>query len=779
MRARSLRPRRDVRDWPPGRTAGVITVGTLQVGPRPIHRPATIHRARRCGRHLRHLGTDDILGALDPSSRRPPQRPDGLIESLAGGRPGDLRNETQFVTKATPAWAHADVILGDNGNIYRVVTAAGSSAPSVYRSFEYDNGYGEQLIVRAPKLLDYTPGGILGAAPATDIGSGDELHGESGDDAIYGQKGDDVLFGEGQDDDLIGGTGNDWISGGTGDDGVIGDDGRLSTSRNNATTGEPLYAVTPLLLNDPSTKDTNGNVLGEIISPRAASSKPPQYQWAGQEDRQPHPFSVDPTWQRVRRPLTSSSVPLPSSQFRRHHLWWLGQRWLHGGSGDDALSGAEARAEFYGTPINLGNALAYSATTGTLPSTSSSPRSNGLSVSWLNLTHSKDKCLWSVGTGYAPKPTDGDDKIFGDLGNDWLVGGSGRDDLYGGWGDDLLNVDDDQSTNNGLNNIPDTHPSYEDRAYGGAGRDVLIANTGGDRLIDWAGEFNSYLVPFAPFGLATISRALQPQIAEFLYALSASDGADPTRVADIGSSAEQARNGEPYGELGLVRQQDFAWQEQTGGPRDVQAGNIPGGPRDVLRSAISTTLPSTASSPTAASGRAQNGVLQVSAGSWAVDAVSVFHVGDALPGYFEVQASVMAIKPTAGWKANAYMIFDYQGKDDFKFAGLDVSLSKLVMGHRDVSGWHVDKQAPVPGGVKSDKYYNLLLAVNGVNATLLVDNQQVFTHTYQPRVVKGYAYGLNGAWAGRIGQFARPNLKLRVQVAPAGDFDQTRTSATA
>ena len=65
------------------------------------------------------------------------------------------------------------------------------------------------------------------------------------------------------------------------------------------------------------------------------------------------------------------------------------------------------------------------------------------------------------------------------------------------------------------------------------------------------------------------------------------------------------------------------------------------------------------------------------------DAVSVFHVGDALPTYFEIQATVKAIKPTAGWKANSYLIFDYQGKTDFKFAGIDVSTNKLVMGHRD------------------------------------------------------------------------------------------------
>ena len=83
---------------------------------------------------------------------------------------------------------------------------------------------------------------------------------------------------------------------------------------------------------------------------------------------------------------------------------------------------------------------------------------------------------------------------------DWLAGGTGRD-IYGGFGNDLLNADDylDTETNETDNKdtvnspfdneAPDTQPSYEDRAYGGAGRDVLIGNTGGDRLMDWVGEF--------------------------------------------------------------------------------------------------------------------------------------------------------------------------------------------------------------------------------------------------------------------------------------------------
>jgi hypothetical protein len=93
--------------------------------------------------------------------------------------------------------------------------------------------------------------------------------------------------------------------------------------------------------------------------------------------------------------------------------------------------------------------------------------------------------------------SNGNDRLFGDLGNDWIVGGPGKDRAYGGWGDDLINMDDGQTTSNGLNDQPDTAAFYEDVAYGGAGRDVRIGNTGGDRLIDCVGESNSYIVPFS------------------------------------------------------------------------------------------------------------------------------------------------------------------------------------------------------------------------------------------------------------------------------------------
>ena len=133
-----------------------------------------------------------------------------------------------------------------------------------------------------------------------------------------------------------------------------------------------------------------------------------------------------------------------------------------------------------------------------------------------------DGCIEYLPNGtcveFAFRHSDGGDRIFGDLGNDWAVGGTGQDHMYGGWGNDLLNADDvmtatpgggyteqDKKLDPSPNDTPDTHPLYQDIAYGGAGLDILIGNTGGDRLIDWVGEFNSYIVPFAPFGIATVS----------------------------------------------------------------------------------------------------------------------------------------------------------------------------------------------------------------------------------------------------------------------------------
>jgi hypothetical protein len=95
----------------------------------------------------------------------------------------------------------------------------------------------------------------------------------------------------------------------------------------------------------------------------------------------------------------------------------------------------------------------------------------------------------------------------------------------------------------------------------------MIANTGGDRMFDWGGEFNTYLVPFSPFGNPTVVRSPNPQIQQFLLDLGRESGADRSLT-------------EPDGELGLFTHSDPQWQANHGGPRDPQPGNTSGSKRD-------------------------------------------------------------------------------------------------------------------------------------------------------------------------------------------------------
>ena len=750
-----------------------------------------------------NLGQDDILGGSSDLFGLTDRlmRPDGS-DLLFGGAGTDLARNDNGDTSAQGHARDADVVLGDNGRVLRLVGTGGVYG-GAFLTFNYDTytnalpiGQRLRIIPRAADLLDYTPGGLdFNAAAATlDIGAADEIHGESGDDALYGMVGSDVLFGEGQDDDLIGGYGHDWATGGTGQDGLLGDDGRIWTTRNGLT--EPLYGLAVATVQQDIT--TPGRHQQATIHVTGTLKKAVNIE----------PFNVDPLDQPYFDPIQTPSDDIL--------FGGLGDDWLHGGVGDDALSGAEALAEAYiqaysasgvligvarsdyTRPYNPGNVLRFN------PDDIDSARfdrtrragefalydeyeprrlilltdagalsKTGVGKAFLlNFSNAEGVPIGSPTHG--TQMSDGYDALFGDLGQDWLVGGTGRDNMFGGYGNDLVNADDLHLTNGGLNDVPDTHPSFEDRVYGGAGRDVMIGNTGGDRLIDWVGEFNSYLVPFAPFGMSTVSRSLQPQLAEYLYALSAADGADPTRAVDTG--ADPVRNGEPRGELGVVRQQDFDWHDQTGAPSDPQAGNIAGGQRDVLRSASFNDGTMQGFLVDSGVWEVEGAALQVAPVNLGGDAVTVYQIGDALPNYFEIQAAVRVIKPVAGWKANAYILFDYQSPTDFKFAGINVSIDKLQMGHRDASGWHVDVQSNIQA--KPDIDYNMLLAVNGLTATLVVNNQAIFTHTFQPRVVDGFTYGLNWGLVGmgtdnargRYDDIAAKVLPPRVTFAASESF---------
>ena len=710
------------------------------------------------------LGQDDIVGG---SSNRyglttPAMRPDG-VDRIYGGAGTDVSRDNPGQTDTDRHARDADTILGDNGLITRVVLSGSAATRSAFARFTYDTtdpvARGTlRLIPRVVSHLDYSPWGeatysadaadtgnpspaIVVAVPYSitraplNIGGGDFIHGESGDDQIHGMGGTDTLFGDGQDDDIYGQAGWDWISGGTGDDGILGDDGLLSTSRN----GQPevMWGV------------TTANVQVVIAVPGN---------------------------------LQTATVYVTNELRKEADLvpFWIGNNdivyggrgndFIHGGVGDDALSGAEALPLYYDTgrdPIAVLTALAaflvtaggtwkytigdilrhdlpqvgefdaydefdpwrkvmlISATTGTIIPY---PAIGGQPLDFLLNFATRDAGSVVI--------NDGKDTIFGDVGDDWIVGGTNQDRLWGGWGDDLLQSDDDLDSTRAAadiyaNNDPDvaTAVTFADIAYGGAGRDILIGNTGADRMIDWVGEWNSYVVPFSPFGAFTISRQISPALQQYLLDLSKADGGDRTR-GPLEALTTTGRQGEPYGEIALVNQKDPFWQAQTGAPGDPQPGNDTG-KRDVLRTE-DFTAGATLFAAATGTWTVINGKYQ-SAATRSTDAVSIFYVDSFLPRKFEIVASVFADKATGGFQSNGYVVLDYQNTTNFKFAGIDTVRDKVQIGKRTASGWQV--LAEVPMQLLDNRTYEIKVAVDGTRVTVFVDGVQKVTYLFDATLV--------------------------------------------
>ena len=427
-------------------------------------------------------------------------------------------------------------------------------------NFTYDTYGGPwRLLPRAYTFLDYTQGSGVG------IGAADVVHGESGDDTIHGQLGDDVLFGEGQDDDIYGGWGNDRLLGGTGQDGVMGDDGKFQTSRNGLT--EVLHHLT--------TADES-------------------------------------QWVSIPGPFTGAEIFIAGELVKRADLaTWidglvnndtmyggLGDDFMHGGEGSDAMSGAEAlRALLQLRPARRLSSLTRLATE--LPGRRHRPAAlqpgydevpalrrrrptledPGLPAQLRRLRRRRvhrpagrrQRCSSSRArtAGTACTATSG------------TTGWSAAPTATGCSAASATTCCSSTTTSRrpaALNTDPENDdPRFRDGdfAYGGAGRDVLIANTGQDRMFDWGGEFNSYIVPFSPFGIPTVNRLFSPATRNFIRALSVAGGSDE------GLIGLAIPPGEPFDEEALVEPSDGQlWQDQHGGPRDPQPGNLPGGGRD-------------------------------------------------------------------------------------------------------------------------------------------------------------------------------------------------------
>jgi Bacterial Ig domain/RTX calcium-binding nonapeptide repeat (4 copies) len=274
----------------------------------------------------------------------------------------------------------------------------------------------------------------------------------------------------------------------------------------------------------------------------------------------------------------------------------LGDDFIHGGAGDDAISGSEALPQFYNdtrpvsvAPFQYNRDLSINYWVDPITGQQNLFYDANNPLKKIVAPNGDDFILnFNSFDSSGKLIEDGKDWIYGDGGNDVVFGGTGQNRLFGGTGDDYLQADNNLNTNGGLNTTSDdaTNPQATagagDFVYGGDGLDVMIADSGYDRMYDWGGEFNSFIVPFARFGEPTVNRSPNPHIMAFLEALSAAGGAD-SNLTDPNLVAGNV-------EIGLFDQSSPLWQQNHGGPRDPQPGNYPKGTFDNAGSPEDDTL---------------------------------------------------------------------------------------------------------------------------------------------------------------------------------------------
>jgi hypothetical protein len=733
-------------------------------------------------------GNSDLFSLTTQTLRA--QQPNGSNLIFGGAGTDVYRNDPANATDPNRHAQNSDVILSNDGDIFRLVgvtdskgnvllaplTGTGSvngvATSNGFLAFNYDinrpdiPGPHELIIPRGAKLLDYTPGGPAypptSAQAKLDIGGFSEIHAENGDAFIFGEaahkftatgQSGNVIFGGSGDDQIVGGYGNNWITGGTGNTTIIGQDGRIYASRNGL--AEPLNGVTAI----------PANQLNQVIS-TPGKVQQATINVAGQLKTTVdlEPFSEDTTFNGT-APEWQGGFTAPN-QSDDIIFAGTGNATVHGGSGDDAISGGQAlpvsylqtedhysgnltgiaESDWY-HPYNPGDALRFNPID---PSGTHSPKEVGRTGQFAlynefdprrKILLNADGTASTTGTGLPwlldlnAGEKDGNDVLFGDLGNNWIVAGTGQNDLFGGFGNDLLDARSSQDIDGGLNDMPNT-VNITNRAYGGAGKDVLIADTAADRLIDWVGNFDTYIVPFAPWGMPTVSRTVQPQLQQFLYALSQSDGADQTLAADYGT--DPTRNGEPAGELGLVVQHDAAWHQQTGAPSDQPPGNIGGVQRVILKSAsltgqVTSFFPDSGTWSSSSSGYTGS----AAAGS---DAVSLLYLDQWQPNYLEFYGTVRL--GGANNRKNGFLIFDYQSPTNFRYAGIDGTSNLLRIGQRTASGWIDD--ATLSYGLSGNNAKTFEVILNGTTAQLVM-NGTTLQYTFPDALNVGMlGLGLNG-----------------------------------
>jgi Ca2+-binding RTX toxin-like protein len=370
---------------------------------------------------------------------------------------------------------------------------------------------------------------IATPASMTD-GGNDTMDGGAGNDAMYGQGGDDQMVGGDNDDYMEGNAGADTLSGGAGDDDLIGGSAIVNTpdgadvmdggSGNDVLLGDNGQIVRLVNLSDNTyQRYTLSNKLG--LQDNAVIRTVTLFADAdliGGNDTMNGGAGDDIMYGQVG--VDSMLGGTDQDQM----IGGVGSDLMDGQGGNDCLLGDKGTINpsiFDGSTqenissqghkvsavINVAGKINWSVALIDSTIGGNDTINGGQGDDVVHAGAGADRVGGDDGADPAASGAGGNDILFGDDGDDILAGQGGDDQIFAGAGDDLLD--------GGIGN---------DTSYGGDGQDTLVADNKSDYLIDWFGNFNTFIVPGHGFGAPTIIRSPAPQMQDFVLALATAGG---------------------------------------------------------------------------------------------------------------------------------------------------------------------------------------------------------------------------------------------------------------
>ncbi len=432
-------------------------------------------------------------------------------------------------TPSSSAGGGADVIAGDNA---RVLLTGATNA--------FDGA-----LTRTTRLFDVeTP-----ASPANvTVHDPDTVFAGDGNDFVYGQGDNDTLNGDAGDDAIEGNAGADTINGGAGQDDIVGGNAVSGQSDGADTIHGNEHADVVLADNGVITRALNGNGTWRTLG--------------DQNGNQNAEFQVT-----VIRSTSIQTTPEVAGAFGDDTVFGdAGADEIIGQQGNDTIQGNDGSDAIVG---DLGR-ITTTLENGARATTSSANAPFLTSPIYVKGTLTRQVQLFSFVLGDGAAGNDvllggadsdsihggagvdmingnaGDDYLFGGDGDDVMWGGPGNDDAFGGNGADHMDVVPRPTDPAAWHTYGDVdHLQGLDLLYGGWDQDTLQAdfqqNGPGiaDRLVDWAGQYNTYFICHGG-GAGTVIRSPDPSTILYLQNVAEARGAFQVKTPATSSGFNEA-----------------------------------------------------------------------------------------------------------------------------------------------------------------------------------------------------------------------------------------------